>query len=134
VAGVRRIIRIRAGDVEADAVLNATKTAQAIWSALPIEGRANRWGEEIYFSIEVSVAGEQGREVVEVGDLGYWPPGKAFCIFFGPTPASKGAEPRAASPVNVFGRVEGDATRFRAVRDGARMIIERSEPPGGETS
>ena len=131
-AGARRIIRIRAGDVEADAVLNDTKTAQAIWSALPIEGHANRWGEEIYFSIGVSLAGEQGREVVEVGDLGYWPPGKAFCIFFGPTPASEGSEPRAASPVNVFGRVEGDATRFRSVCDGSRVTIERGGLPGGE--
>lgn len=131
-AGAHRIIRIRAGDVEADAVLNDTKTAQAIWNALPIEGRANRWGEEIYFSIGVSLSAEQAREVVEVGDLGYWPPGKAFCIFFGPTPASEGSEPRAASPVNVFGRVEGDATRFRAVRDGSRVTIERSGAPDGE--
>lgn len=130
--GAHRIMRIRAGDVEADAVLHDTKTAEAIWNALPIEGRGNRWGEEIYFSIGISLEGEQGREVVEVGDLGYWPPGKAFCIFFGPTPASEGREPRAASPVNVFGRIEGDATRFRAVRDGARVTIERSEPPGGE--
>jgi hypothetical protein len=132
VVSARRIIRIRAGDVEADAALNDTKTAQAIWNALPIEGRANRWGEEIYFSIGVSLALEQGREVVEVGDLGYWPPGQAFCIFFGPTPASEGAEPRAASPVTVFGRIEGEATRFRAVRDGARVTIERSRVPNGE--
>ena len=66
---------------------------------------------------------------MEVGDLGYWPPGQAFCLFFGPTPASHGDEPRAASPVNVFGKVEGDATRFRAVRDGARVSLERVTPP-----
>ena len=121
-----RAITIRAGSVEATARLSATKTAEAIWNALPIEGRASRWGDEIYFSIGLSLAGEAGREVVEVGDLGYWPPGKALCIFFGPTPASEGKEPRAASPVNVFGRVDGDATRFRAVKDGTRVTIERS--------
>jgi hypothetical protein len=121
----RRVIVIRAGDVEATAVLNATKTADAIWDALPLQGRGNRWGDEIYFGIGLSLPGEAGRDVVEVGDLAYWPPGKALCIFFGPTPASEGQEPRAASPVNVFGRLEGDATRFRQVRDGTRVTVER---------
>ncbi|MDR7420045.1 MAG: cyclophilin-like fold protein [Armatimonadota bacterium] len=125
-ATARRTITITAGTMEATAVLNDSKTADAIWRALPIEGRANRWGDEIYFSIGVSLPGENGREVVDVGDLGYWPPGKAFCIFFGPTPASQGDEPRAASPVNVFGRVEGDTTRFRAVRDGAMVTVRRA--------
>lgn len=121
----QRVLRITAGGVEATAVLNSTKTAEAIWNALPIERRANRWGDEIYFSIGISLDPEDGREVVEVGDLGYWPPGNAFCIFFGPTPASDGPAPRAASPVNIFGRMEGDATRFRAVRDGTPVTIER---------
>ncbi len=124
----RRVIRIHADSVEATAVLHDTRTADAIWDALPITGRANRWGDEIYFSIGVSLPEEGGREVVAVGDLGYWPPGQAFCIFFGPTPASQGKEPRAASPVNILGRVEGDATRFRAVRDGARVTIEAGVP------
>jgi hypothetical protein len=119
-------VTITAGSVEATAVLNDTRTADAIWNALPIEGRANRWGDEIYFSIGLGLAPEQGREVVDVGDLGYWPPGKALCIFFGPTPASEGSEPRAASPVNVFGRVEGDATAFRAVGDGTRVTVIRA--------
>jgi hypothetical protein len=130
--GERRIIRIRAGDVEADAVLHDTATAEAIWNALPIEGRANRWGEEIYFRIGIHLPEEDGREIVEVGDLGYWPPGSAFCVFFGPTPASEGREPRAASPVNVFGRIQGDAARFRVVRDGARVTVERIRPPAAE--
>ncbi|MDR7544814.1 MAG: cyclophilin-like fold protein [Armatimonadota bacterium] len=121
----KRVIVIRAGSVEATAVLNTTKTADAIWNALPLEGRGNRWGDEIYFGIGLTLPGEAGREVVEVGDLGYWPPGKALCIFFGPTPASEGEEPRAASPVNVFGRLDGDPTRFRQVRDGTRVTVER---------
>ena len=125
---VRRVIRIHAGGVEATAGLHDTRTADAIWEALPIAGRANRWGDEIYFSIGLTLPGEQGREVVAVGDLGYWPPGQAFCLFFGPTPASEGNEPRAASPVNVFGKVEGDVTRLRAVRDGAGVTLERVNP------
>ncbi len=120
-------MRIRAGGVETTGALGDTPTADAIWEALPIEGRANRWGDEIYFRIGLGLPEEDAREVVEVGDLGYWPPGQAFCLFFGPTPASHASEPRAASPVNVFGCIEGDATRFRAVRDGALVVLERVE-------
>jgi len=103
-----------------------TKTSEALWSALPIEGSANRWGDEIYFGIPVTVGLEEAQQVVDVGDIGYWPPGKAFCIFFGPTPASKGKEPRAASPVNVFARIVGDPLVFRKVKDGDKVRIERS--------
>jgi len=103
-----------------------TKTSEALWSALPIEGSANRWGDEIYFGIPVTVGLEEAQQTVDVGDIGYWPPGKAFCIFFGPTPASKGKEPRAASPVNVFARIVGDPLVFRKVKDGDKVRIERS--------
>jgi len=121
-----RAIRITAGEVKIEARLNASKTATAIWGALPIEAKAQTWGDEIYFSIGLEVAGESPKAVVEMGDLGYWPPGQAFCIFFGPTPASQGADIRPASPVNVFGRVTGDARAFKAVRAGARVTIERA--------
>jgi hypothetical protein len=104
--------------------LNASQTANAIWEALPIDARANRWGDEIYFEIPVDLEPEDGREVVEAGDLGYWPPGTAFCIFWGRTPASQADEIRAASPVNVFGRIEGDPTGFGAVRSGQPVRIE----------
>jgi len=118
-------IKITAGDITACAVLNDTPTAEAIWKALPIEARGNRWGDEIYFSIPVKAKlAADARQVVEVGELGYWPPGQAFCIFFGPTPASQGDEVRAASPVNIIGRVEGEATDFRTVPDGARVVLE----------
>jgi len=103
-----------------------TKIGEALWSALPIEGSANRWGDEIYFEIPVTVGLEEAQQTVDVGDIGYWPPGKAFCIFFGPTPASKGKEPRAASPVNVFARIVGDPLVFRKVKDGDKVRIERS--------
>ena len=118
-------IRIKAGTVEAVAELNDTDTAQAIWEALPIKGRANLWGDEIYFSIPVSVELEAGQELVNVGDLGYWPPGKGFCIFFGPTPMSEGEQPRPASPVTVFGQVIGNASVFKEVASGAEITIEK---------
>jgi hypothetical protein len=119
-------IRITAGAVSAEAVLDDSRTAAAVWSALPLSARAERWGEEIYFEIPVKAKPESPRETVEPGDLGYWPPGSAFCIFFGPTPASRGEEIRPASPVNVFGRVAGNATVFTAVRAGTTVRIERA--------
>jgi hypothetical protein len=117
-------IRIVAGEVAAAAELNDSETAQKIAAALPIEASVNTWGDEIYFSIPVSAAEEEAKATVEMGDLGYWPPGSAFCIFFGPTPASQGDEIRPASPVNIIGRVEGDATVFKAVPSGAAVTIE----------
>jgi len=121
-----RTIRITAGAVSAKAQLDASKTASAIWDALPIEAKAETWGDEIYFGIGVTIAPESPRATVDMGDLGYWPPGKAFCIFFGPTPASQGDEIRPASPVNVLGRVDGDPTVFKKVRAGALVRIERT--------
>ncbi|NOZ27034.1 MAG: hypothetical protein GXP39_03145 [Chloroflexi bacterium] len=122
-----RRIRITAGNVSAEAELNDSATADAIWKALPLKAWANTWGDEIYFGIPVYVEAEDAQEVVEMGDLGYWPPGNAFCIFFGRTPASVGDEIRPASPVNVFGRVLGDPTVFKAVRDGEEVVIEAVE-------
>jgi uncharacterized protein len=121
-----RTIRITAGQVQSEARLNTSKTATAIWDALPIDAKAQTWGDEVYFSIGLDVAEDAPRAVVEMGDLGYWPPGQAFCIFFGPTPASQGDDIRPASPVNVFGRVTGDARVFKAVRAGTRVVIERA--------
>ena len=122
--GVRRAIRITAGPVTVEAELDDSQTAAAIAAALPIEATAQTWGDEIYFDIAQALPGESPREVVELGDLGYWPPGQALCIFFGPTPMSRGSEIRPASPVNVVGRVVGDARAFSRVRAGARVRIE----------
>ena len=121
-----RSIRISVGVVETAAELNDTQTAESIWQALPIRGNAQTWGDEIYFAIPASLTQENPQEIVDVGDLGYWPPGKAFCIFFGATPASKGNEIRPASPVNVFGKIIGDATVFKKVKAGSEIIVERS--------
>ena len=124
VSMVKRIC-IKVGLIEAVAELNNTRTAQAIWEVLPIKARANLWGEEVYFSIPVGLELEAGQEVVSAGDLGYWPEGNAFCIFFGPTPVSRGGEIRPASAVTVFGRIIGDATIFKQVASGAKVTIEK---------
>ena len=122
-----RRIRITTEQVSATAVLHQTPTADAIWSALPIEARANTWGDEIYFSIPVKADLEKNaQEVVQLGDLGYWPPGTAFCIFFGPTPTSHGDEIRPASAVNIVGKVQGDPKAFKQVASGAKIVIERA--------
>jgi len=118
-------IRIKVGSFEVVAELNETETAQAIWEALPIKERVNLWGEEIYFSTSLSLDLEAGQALVSIGDLGYWPQGNAFCIFFGPTPISQGDEIRPASPVTVFGKVIGDTGVLRQVTSGAEITIER---------
>ena len=116
-------IRISAGAIEAKAELNDTTTAQALWEALPVKGRVNLWGDEIYFSIPISLKLEAGQEVVNIGDLGYWPDGNAFCIFFGPTPVSQIDEIRPASSFTVFGKVVGDATVFKKIVAGTKITI-----------
>jgi hypothetical protein len=125
-----RKIRITAGSVSAEARLDGSKTAQAIWDALPLTAKAETWGDEIYFAVPVHLKEELPKDVVAMGDLGYWPPGSAFCIFFGPTPASRGDEIRPASPVNVFGRLIGDSKAFKKVRSGTAVRIEQFEPRG----
>ena len=121
-------IKIKAGSVEAEAVLNDSATAQKIWDALPIEARGDTWGDEIYFAIPVKVPLEKtAQELVEVGDLGYWPSGNAFCIFFGPTPMSRGNEVRPASAVNVIGHVSGDARVFKKVSSGSKIRLEEAK-------
>lgn len=103
------------------------QTVKALWAVLPITARANTWGNEIYFSIGIKIARENANEVVEKGALAYWPPGEAFCIFFGPTPASRGNEIRAASPVNIFGKISGDPEIFKKVRHGDEIVIDKTE-------
>lgn len=120
-------LRITVGPVTASAELTDSPTARLLWDALPIDGKANRWGDEIYFSIPLDADEEpDARAEVEVGTIAFWPPGNAFCIFWGPTPASSGRQPVAASPVNVMGKIEGDATAFDRVSSGAQVRLERA--------
>ena len=122
------IINISVGNVSLKAEMLDTPTASKIIEALPLESSANVWGDEIYFDIPLSLAQEPDACAdVEVGDLAYWPAGPAFCIFFGPTPVSTGGRPRAYSPVNVFGRVLGDAKQFKGVPSGAAVKVTIAE-------
>ncbi len=117
-------IKITAKSVEALAELKNTKTAAAIIKALPFESTSHRWGDEIYFDVPVELEFENGEEVLDIGDIAYWPPGKSMCIFFGTTPSSKGSEVRAYSAVSVFGKIMGDAKIFRAMKEGERIRVE----------
>jgi hypothetical protein len=120
----KKIITINAGEIEVQAELNDSETAAAIHEILPVEGTANLWGEEIYFEIDLALEPEaDAREAVEAGDLAYWPEGRAFCIFFGHTPASTDGRPRAYSPVNVFGRITGDASRLNRVPHRQKLVV-----------
>ena len=119
-------IKIRVDKIEMLAELNDSQTAKLIWDALPIEGTANTWGEEIYFSIPVKAPVENPKSVVNMGDLGYWPPGNAFCIFFGKTPTSTETEIRPASPVCVVGKLCGNPKEFRKVEAGETIILEKA--------
>lgn len=113
------------------AELYDSATAAAIYEALPLESTVNRWGDEVYFTIPVRLAeAPDARKEMEVGELGYWPVGAAFCIFFGPTPASDGTEPRAYSNVNPFGRIITDTSTMKAVlsavKDGDLVRVTHS--------
>ncbi len=119
---------IEVGDIKLDAEFNDTETADAILDLLPLEGSANVWGDEIYFSIPVHVGQSiDAKQEVDVGDLAFWPEGDAFCIFFGPTPVSSGDIPKAYSPVNVFGKILGDATVLKRVSNGDIVRVIKAE-------
>ena len=122
---MRREIKITLGELEVKAWLNETNTASKILKALPITSRVNRWGDEIYFSIPVETGLENEKEIVDLGDIAYWPQGNAMCIFFGKTPASKGEEIRPVSTVNVIGRIKGEPKLLKPVKQGEKVTIER---------
>lgn len=118
-------IKIIIGDLSMEGELNDSATAQKVAKALPITANFNTWGDEIYFTIPVEAElDDTAREEVEMGDLGYWPSGNAFCIFFGQTPMSKPGKIIPASAVNVIGKVVGDATRFKEVMQESEVILE----------
>jgi len=127
-APMTRKIRIVTGSVEVEADLLETPTAELLWESLPFEEKTNVWGEEIYFAIPLQTPVEPtAREEMEIGEIAYWPPGNAFCIFFGQTPSSTDEAPRAASPVNPLGRIIGDAKAFSSVAGGANISITRAQ-------
>lgn len=100
------------------------ETRAAIEAALPIEGHASRWGDELYFTTPVDVPAEEARATVPVGSVAYWPQGNAICIFWGPTPASTDERPRAASPVNEVARL-ADVGPLEELDGDASVRLER---------
>ena len=120
-------IRVVTGNLTVTATLNDSPTADALWAALPITGRVQTWGDEIYFSIPVQAEeAEDAQETVDKGAVAFWPPGNALCLFWGATPMRRGDEIRPASKVNVIGQIDGDPTVLAAAADGAAISIERS--------
>ena len=120
-----RFLRVRGEEVEISVELGEGATADALWEALPIEARASLWGGEIYFPASLSAEGQpDAREEVEVGDIAYWPPGDAVCLFFGRTPASIDEKPRAASPVTVLGKIVSGIEDCRRVSSGEPLRVE----------
>lgn len=123
-------ISIQVDGKEFRAQLNDTATAHEIAEWLPFDAKATRWGGEVYFPIPVVADLESGaREDLKAGELGYWPGGRAFCIFFGRTPASEGDEPKAASRVNIIGRMEGNIDDLWNVPDGAEVSVHSASTP-----
>jgi uncharacterized protein len=123
-----RYLLIRGEQAELKVELGEGSTAEEIWGRLPLEARANLWGDEIYFAIPVLVGPQaDSREMVEVGDVGYWPPGNALCLFFGPTPASVDDKPRAASPVTVVGKIVEGLESAKLVGSAETLRVEGVE-------
>lgn len=123
-----KTIRIIIDDLTVSAELFDTETARAIVKCMPIESTPNEWGDEFYFTIPVQMPlDETATTAVKIGDIGYWPPGNALAIFFGPTPASSGLEPVPASEVNIVGRIVGDATVLKRAKGARRIRLELSE-------
>ena len=120
-------MEIIAGEHKFSAYLNESETAVAIWGELPITGQVQTWGDEIYFAIPVSSEqSDDAQETVPKGAIAYWPPGKALCLFWGPTPMSRGDEIRPASAVNLVGHIDGDTTKLAQVSNGSKIVVART--------
>ncbi|HAE33502.1 MAG: hypothetical protein FI713_07455 [SAR202 cluster bacterium] len=121
----RKII-ISTENLRMEAILAEGSSADIFWNTLPITGQVNTWGDEIYFNVNLQMPlDDDASDIVESGDIAFWPPGSAFCIFFGRTPASLGDEVRAASAVNVLGKIDGDEREFRSVPSGEEIRLEQ---------
>jgi hypothetical protein len=121
-----RQIQISTGNLTLTATLNDLETANQLWESLPITGRVQIWGDEIYFSIPVNVEEElDSQETVRAGAVAYWPPGSALCLFWGPTPVSAPGEIRPASAVNVVGIIDNDPTLLAQVPAGSEIVVEK---------
>jgi len=116
-------IKIEFENITIEADLNNSETANNIKKLLPISNTVNIWGDEIYFPVDINDEEIGAKEIVELGDIGYWPPGNAFCLFFGLTPLSQGDEIRPASPINIIGKIKSDINILKSVKSGEKVIV-----------
>jgi hypothetical protein len=117
-------ITIKVNNIQVVAELFDTATGNAIAEKIPLSSKINTWGKEIYFSIPVTCDLEKSsRSTLKIGDLGYYPPMQAFCIFYGPTPMSSDGKPQAADNVNVFGRIIGSAEALSNAKTGETVFV-----------
>lgn len=120
-------ISIKCNDIELEASIKDTETGQIIYNSLPIKTRVEVWGNELYFEIPEYIDLEADAIAeVEPGSLAYWPTGRCFCIFWGPTPLSTDEMPVAAGAVNVFGSIEGDLSLLNTFKQGSTVSIKKS--------
>ena len=117
------LIKIEFNEISIEAELNDSKTANNIKKILPISNTVNVWGDEIYFQIDVNDDENNAKEIVELGDVGFWPPGNAFCLFFGLTPLSQKDEIKPASPINVVGKLKGNLDSLKSIKIGEKVKV-----------
>ena len=117
-------INIFINEKKFEAELNETETAKRIYGLLPIESEGSFWGHEIYFEILLEIENENPTQDLKVGDLGYWPEGNGFCIFYGKTPASTDENPKPASSVTIIGRIKGYIEKLKKLKE-AKIKISK---------
>jgi len=123
-----RCLHITIEELNLTAELTETPSAGALWDALPLQAQAHRWGDELYFTVPFQSPLENDAcEIVQEGDVAYWPDGPALCFFFGPTPVSRPDEIRAASAVNICGRILGESSLLRQINDSTTVTLTREE-------
>ncbi len=123
---VLKILLKSVGEIRVGLSGENPRTIEGIWASLPFESTVSKWGDEIYFEIPVEMGEENSKVEVEVGDVAYWPDGRALCLFFGRTPSSVDEKPRAYGPVNVVGKIEGDPTILRKAKSGEKVRVEKA--------
>lgn len=118
-------IQIRIADINLTATLRDTPTAKAILAALPLESRAQTWGEEVYFKTPINVDLEpDARDVVQAGELAFWIEGACIAIGFGRTPISQGDEIRLAARTNIWADTPDDVRQLKVIKTGDPIYID----------
>ena len=121
-------INISAGEFLTTATLNNSSGSEKLYDSLPLEWSCQCWGDELFFSTSINMEeDDQSLEVVNIGDIAFWPPGSAFCIFWGPTPMSQGKEIRPASKVNLLGSIDSQLSKIKNISAGTKILLSKYE-------